>query len=65
MRFLIGFAVCLVLAAIDPRLFNGVSVWIKPAKFFLSLAVHMLTVMFGLMLLPEARRMGLIARGSC
>ncbi len=64
LAFLIGFAVCLVLAAIDPRLFNGVSVWIKPAKFFLSLAVHMLTVMFGLMLLPEARRMGLIARGS-
>ncbi len=54
LAFLAAFAVCLALAAIDHRLFNGISVWVKPAKFYLSLALHMLTLSFGVMLLPEA-----------
>ena len=51
--FLALFAVCALLPLIDPRLFNGTSVWVKPAKFFLSLSLHMLTLSFGLTLLPE------------
>lgn len=41
---------------IDGRLFNGVSVWEKPAKFFLSLSLQMATIAFGLALLPERER---------
>src|SRR5437868_7705937 len=37
---------------IDDRLFSGVSVWEKPAKFFLSLSLHMATLSWGLALLP-------------
>ena len=51
--FLAAFAACALLEVIDPRLFNGIGVWIKPAKFFLSLSIHMLTLGFGLALLPE------------
>ena len=54
--FLVGFAVCAALGTLDPRLFNGIGVWVKPAKFFFSLAVHMLTLCFGIALLPEHRR---------
>lgn len=41
---------------IDDRLFNGVSVWEKPAKFFLSLSLQMATLAWGLALLPTAER---------
>ena len=54
--FLVGFAVCATLGTLDPRLFNGIGVWVKPAKFFFSLAVHMLTLGFGIALLPEHQR---------
>ncbi|QIG49808.1 hypothetical protein G5V57_20045 [Nordella sp. HKS 07] len=40
----------------DDRLFNGVSVWEKPAKFFLSLSLHMATLAWGLALLPAQER---------
>jgi hypothetical protein len=33
-------------------------VWIKPGKFFLSLALHMLTLAWGISLLPQATRSG-------
>ncbi len=33
-------------AAIDPRLFNGIDVWIKPIKFALAVLIYMLTVAF-------------------
>ena len=56
LAFLALFATCLLFAVIDPRLFNGISVWVKPAKFYLSLAVHMLTLCFGIMLLPQRTR---------
>ena len=56
LAFLAGFVLCAGLATVDPRLFNGISVWVKPAKFFLSLGLHMLTLGFGLMLLPQAAR---------
>lgn len=40
------------LSFFDARLLNGVSLWEKPAKFFLSLAVHMATLAWGISLLP-------------
>jgi hypothetical protein len=51
-----GLIVSLVLMMIDHRLFNGVDVWDKPAKFFLSLLVQMATVSWALMQIPEAQR---------
>ena len=62
LAFLAAFALCIVLAQADPRLFNGISTWVKPAKFFLSLAVHMLTLSFGLALLPASVRDGWTGR---
>lgn len=62
MAFLTCFALCLVLQTVDPRLFNGISVWIKPAKFFLSLALHMLTLAWGISLLPQTTRSGWTVR---
>ncbi len=56
--FLAAFAVCTALGFIDPRLFNGVSVWEKPAKFFLSLGVHAATLGWGLTLLNPAQIAG-------
>ena len=41
---------------IDGRLINGVSVWEKPAKFFLSLSLQLATLACGLALLPERER---------
>ncbi|WP_374370516.1 hypothetical protein [Dongia sp.] len=56
--------VCLVLLAIDPRTINGVSVWAKPIKFQLSLALHFATLALLLrLLIPAARpalRLGFI-----
>ncbi len=56
LAFLVLFVLCLGLTLIDDRLFNGINVWVKPAKFFLSLGLHMLTLSFGLTLLPERIR---------
>lgn len=56
LAFLMFFVLCSGLSVVDPRLLNGISVWIKPAKFFLSLSLHMLTLCFGLTLLPERVR---------
>lgn len=54
--FIAAFALCLIAQTLDPRLFNGISVWVKPAKFFLSLGLHMLTLAWGIALLPEDLR---------
>ena len=40
------------LAFFDARLLNGVSLWEKPSKFFLSLTIHMATLAWGISLLP-------------
>ena len=53
---LIGFAGCLVAMQLDARAFNGVDVWDKPGKFFLSLAVQYATVSWAISHLPEAQR---------
>jgi hypothetical protein len=54
--FATGFVVCSILPMLDNRLLLGVSVWEKPAKFFLSLAVHFATVAWGLSLLTATMR---------
>ena len=40
----------------DARLLYGVSHWEKPSKFFLSLAIHMATLAWGISLLPAEQR---------
>jgi hypothetical protein len=40
----------------DARILNGVSIWEKPAKFFLSVGLHALTLAWALSLVPEAIR---------
>jgi hypothetical protein len=55
--FAVGFIICSLLPLVDDRLLQGVSVWEKPAKFFLSLGVHFATLAWGLSLLnPDLRR---------
>ena len=44
------------LTIFDGRLLYGVSVWEKPSKFFLSLAIHMATLAWGVSLLPAEQR---------
>lgn len=62
--FLALFMLCIGLSLLDTRLFQGASVWAKPAKFFLSLAVHLLTVTAALLLLPDETRRGQVARAA-
>lgn len=54
--FFIFFVIIYAGTFIDSRLFNGVSLWEKPAKFFLSLGLHMATLACGLALLPASAR---------
>jgi hypothetical protein len=54
-------ALCFGLQFIDGRLLNGVSVWMKPTKFFFSISVHLLTLSWAMMILPENNRR---SRGS-
>ena len=54
--FSLLFVVAYALTFTDARLLNGVSVWEKPAKFFLSLAVHMATLAWGISLLPREQQ---------
>ena len=54
--FIAAFVLCSALGLVDARLFNGVSVWEKPAKFFLSLSVHAATLGWGVLLMPESQR---------
>ncbi len=56
LAFSAGLFICAALMLIDQRLFNGVNVWDKPAKFFLSLAVQFATVSWALTLLSVQQR---------
>lgn len=38
------FVVCLLLAAVDPRVITGVNAWFKPAKFMISVGIYLLTM---------------------
>ena len=53
---LLGAALMFALQLVDARLIAGVSVWDKPAKFFLALAVQYGTISWALSLLHEADR---------
>ena len=50
------FVIAYGLTFVDARLLYGVSVWEKPSKFFLSLAVHMATLAWGISLLPQEQQ---------
>jgi hypothetical protein len=50
---LVGFLVCMSLQFVDVRMINEISVWDKPAKFFLSLAVQFATVSWAMTLVPR------------
>jgi uncharacterized membrane protein len=54
--FLLLCGVTYAMTGVDPRQVNGVSGWEKPAKFFLSLALHTATLAWGLSLLDETDR---------
>jgi hypothetical protein len=56
--------VCVGLQMVDPRLINGVNVWLKPAKFFASLAIQFATVSWALTFLPALERNGRAIRWS-
>jgi hypothetical protein len=50
----IGSIVCVAAQGLNTRTLNGVNVWLKPAKFFISLAIQFATVHWALSFLPEA-----------
>ncbi len=54
--FAILFAGTIMLQLADERQFNGLDVWVKPAKFFLSLALQMLTLAWGMSLIAGPLR---------
>ncbi len=56
LAMIFGMAICVVLTLIDPRLLAGANVWEKPAKFFLSLAVHGVTLAWAISLLTKPTR---------
>jgi len=70
-KWLAWFGIAMVLAAMptlflmayDDRLLNGVSVWMKPLKFEISLAVHLFTIAWLMLLLPEGKRRGKVIDG--
>ena len=51
---LIAVLPCLLAMWVDARLINGISVWIKPAKFFVSLALYYATLAWFFGYLPQA-----------
>jgi hypothetical protein len=64
-------AMCITLAMVpmiaalglDPRQFQGESVWIKPLKFHLALVIYLLTLAFFARYMPATTRNGRVWRG--
>jgi hypothetical protein len=54
--FFAAFLITACLGLVDGRTLYGVSVWWKPAKFFLSIAIHSATLAWGISLLREGDR---------
>lgn len=48
--------ITVVALAVDPRLINDISIWTKPLKFELSLAVHLLTLAVLVRFVPGEKR---------
>ena len=59
LAFMLFFLSAYTLIYLDARLLYGVSVWEKPSKFFLSLAIHMATLAWGISLLPAEQQRSL------
>jgi hypothetical protein len=55
----------LLAMAIDVRTLNGINVWVKPAKFELSVAIHFLTIAWFLRFLPSEQRKSELATTLC
>ena len=60
---LAAMAPTLVAMAIDARLFNGINVWLKPFKFELSTAVHLVTLAWFWPYLDERLRRSVAREG--
>src|SRR5690606_28177102 len=60
--FALGF-ICLIGLAIDDRTLMGVSVWIKPLKFTISIAIYILTIGFLLTIYPYSIKKKRIING--
>jgi len=60
---LVAFAGTIALWAFDPRVIDGVSVWAKPLKFELALAVHAGTLGLVVSRLQPSRQAGLFMQG--
>jgi hypothetical protein len=54
--FAVLFLAAYALTFLDARLLYGVSLWEKPSKFFLSLALHMATLAWGISLLSDEQQ---------
>jgi hypothetical protein len=52
--FLLGALPCLIAMAVDARTVNDINIWVKPAKFFVSLAVYLATLAWFFGTLPAA-----------
>jgi hypothetical protein len=52
----LAFAICSLLQWLDPREFNGINLWVKPGKFYISMAVHFFTVAWALSLADVKNR---------
>ena len=53
---------CLLAMLVDARSFNGLSVWVKPAKFAFSFTAWFWTMAWAWGVLTPAARHGLVAR---
>lgn len=49
----LGLVVCLLLASLDSRTLLGINIWMKPAKFFVSIGILLWTMAFYLQYLPQ------------
>jgi hypothetical protein len=56
LTFVAAFLITACLGLVDGRTLYGVSVWWKPAKFFLSITIHSATLAWGVSLLSDADR---------
>jgi len=59
----VGFAVTLVIWAVDARLIDGLSVWAKPLKFQLALSIHAATLALVVLRLSPSVRAGPYMQG--
>jgi len=55
--FLLGTLPCLVAMVLDPRTVNDISVWVKPTKFFVSLALYFATLAWFFGYLPASAQL--------